>query len=133
MKLFTSNYARHGKDPNAVCISVKPPFWYKGKTYFDLAPTWNMVNGIKKGVINEKQYTEQYLQLIEDRKLDANKVAADLGDGAIMLCYESPNDFCHRHIAAIWLQNNTTIPVYEHFYYTRILQQEQVVDKLFEP
>ena len=24
-------------------------------------------------------------------------------DGDVMLCYEKPSDFCHRHILAAWL------------------------------
>jgi len=120
MKLYTSNYARHGRDPNSVCISIRPPAWYTGKAYYPLAPTWQMVKDSKSGKITKKEYTIQYLQLLEDRKLDPKKVAEELGDGAIMLCYESPTDFCHRQIVSHWMNKNG-ISVQEIF----LMEQEQ--------
>lgn len=114
MKLFTSNYARHGRDPNAVCISIKPIWWFKGRCYYALAPTWDIVTGVKNGSIDEKQYTLEYLKILD--KLDPQKVVDDLGDNAIMLCYESPKDFCHRHIVAHWLNKNLGLDVQEIFF-----------------
>lgn len=119
MTLYTSNYARHGRDPKAVCISIKPIWWFKGKCYYPLAPTWDIVNGVKSGEIDEKEYTKQYLKILE--KLDPQKVVDDLGDGAIMLCYESPKDFCHRHIVSYWLNKELGMDVQEMFF----LQQKE--------
>lgn len=119
MKLYTSNYARHGKDPNAVCISIKPIWWFKGRCYYPLAPTWDIVNGVKSKQISEKEYTVRYLEILD--KLDPQKVVDDLGDNAIMLCYESPSDFCHRHIVSHWLNKNLNLDVQEMFY----LQQKE--------
>lgn len=102
MKLYTSNYARNGKNPNAVGISIKPPHWYKGKNYLALAPTWDIVLGVKDGTITQGQYTQVYKTILA--KLDPQTVANELGEGAVMLCYESPKDFCHRHIVAEWMR-----------------------------
>lgn len=101
MKLYTSNYARNHDHPNAVGISIVPPKWYKGKGYPRLAPTWDMVKDYKNGVIDEAEYTRKYLKILEN--LNPTTVATILGDGAVMLCYESPTDFCHRHIVAVWM------------------------------
>lgn len=114
MKLYTSNYARHGKDPKAVCISIKPMWWFKGRCYYPLAPSWEIVEGVKSGRITEKEYTIEYLKKLET--LDPQKVVDDLGDGAIMLCYESPKDFCHRHIVAHWLNKKLGLDVQEMFF-----------------
>lgn len=113
MKLYTSNYARNGNNRNAVAISIKPPKWYKGKQYLSLAPSWDIVMGVKAGEITEDEYTYRYLELLNTRELDPFKVANELGDGAVMLCYESPKDFCHRHIVATWIQESTCIEVVE--------------------
>jgi len=126
MTLFTSNYARHGKDPNAVCISIKPIWWFKGRCYYPLAPTWDIVLGHKKGEIDDKGYTTEYLKILA--KLDPKKVVEDLGDGAIMLCYESPKDFCHRHIVAHWLNKELNLGVDEIFF----IQQREKERKEFE-
>jgi uncharacterized protein (DUF488 family) len=131
MKLYTSNYARHAKDPNAVCISVKAPYWYKGKAYYPLAPTWELVRAKKAGEIDEKEYTIRYLQLLEDRGLDPKKVAEELGDGAIMLCYESPKDFCHRQIVSWWMNKNG-ISVEEVFFKEQAEKADSTVERFLK-
>lgn len=114
MKIFTSYYARNGKHPAAISISAKAPFYYKGKAYLALAPSWDLLKEYKEGRIDADGYTEWYMRLLtEERKLDPEKVLADLGDGAIMLCYEKIGDFCHRHIAAQWLRQTTGVDVEE--------------------
>jgi len=69
--------------------------------------------GVKAGLITEDEYTYQYLDILKARELDPLKIVSELGDGAVMLCYESPKDFCHRHIVATWIQENTGIEVVE--------------------
>lgn len=103
MKLYTSNYARNGRHMKAVAISIRPPYWYKGKDYLDLAPTWDIVLGVKDGTVTQGEYIDVYNQILS--KLDPQQVANELGDGAIMLCYESPNDFCHRHLVSQWMRD----------------------------
>lgn len=70
--------------------------------YKPLAPDWKSIVGpYKDGLITENEYVRRYhLQL---DKLDPKKVVEELGENAILLCYETPNLFCHRHIAARWL------------------------------
>ena len=113
-KLYTSNYARNSKHPKAMSISAVAPRWYKGKAYLDLAPTWDFLNEYKEGKIDQVEYTKRYMNLLLNvRQLDPQKVVDDLEDGTVMLCYESPNDFCHRHIVAKWLMDNTDVIVEE--------------------
>lgn len=102
MKLYTSNYARNGSNPNAVAISIRPPDWYRGRTYADLAPTWEIVMGVKQGTITNDEYTRRYKLILS--KLDPHTTVNNLGEGAILLCYESPDKFCHRHLVAEWLR-----------------------------
>ncbi len=110
-QLFTSYYAKKGTDPKAVSISAKAPHYFHGRWYLKLAPTWEMINGIRNGGWSEYDYTAAYLEKLED--LDPFQVVDDLEDGSIMLCYEVPSDFCHRHIAAEWIQQETGIIVRE--------------------
>lgn len=128
IKLYTSNYARHGRDPKAVCISIKPIWWFKGRCYMDLAPTWDIVMGVKSGEIDDKRYTEEYLKILA--KLDPQKVVDDLGDGTIMLCYESPKDFCHRHIVAHWLNKHLGLNIQEIFFMEQRKKEQAKSDLL---
>ena len=55
--------------------------------------------------MTESDYVYEYLQLLNTtRKLNPQQVVDDLDDGSILLCYEVPSEFCHRHIAAEWIQ-----------------------------
>ena len=100
----TSYFAKSKNNPNAVVITSGKPRWYKGKWYAKLAPPKELVISYKKGEINEEQYTEIYLKCIKDRNLTPQEVLNDLGNDAILLCYEGKGKFCHRHIAAEWLR-----------------------------
>lgn len=125
--MFTSNYARHGTDRNAVAISAKPPPWYVGVTYPILAPSWEIINGIKSGRLTQQQYTAEYLKLIKARGASPNRTLADLGNNAILLCYESPTEFCHRQIVACWIENELGIKVPE----ISTIVQPSLVDDVF--
>lgn len=46
-------------------------------------------------------------------KLNPEKVYNELGDDAILLCWEKSNTFCHRYIVAEWFYKNLQIEVEE--------------------
>lgn len=112
-KLFTSYYARSGELPSAVAISAKSPSFYKGKRYLKLAPSWDLLNAYKSGQVDERGYTEWYLRLLAERKLTPQQVVDELEEGSVLLCYEGPGKFCHRHIVAEWLEAGADVKVEE--------------------
>jgi uncharacterized protein YeaO (DUF488 family) len=126
MELFTSNYSRHGVFPTSVAVSRKPPDGYKGRWFVELAPSWALINALKTHEINKDQYTEWYYESVLCG-LDAHEVVEKLGDGAIMLCFESPTDFCHRHLIAEWITEETGIIVREK----ALIKEPSLVDDLF--
>lgn len=59
------------------------------------------------------RYTERFVAERLD-KLDKGQVIKDIlvlaqGKIPVLMCYEEPGEFCHRHIVAKWLQENTGI------------------------
>ena len=104
----TSNYARSSKNPNAVAISRGVPKWYQGRRYMPLAPSWELVKTAGDETLYRQLYHEQVLS-----KLDPYQVYSALGPNAIMLCWESPGKFCHRRLAAEWLENALGITIAE--------------------
>jgi DNA-directed RNA polymerase subunit N (RpoN/RPB10) len=80
-------------------------FW-SGERYMPLAPTPDMLK-IEDAAEYEKAYRERILE-----KLDPQKVYDDLGENAVILCYEKWDDVkigkkhCHRRIIAKWLEDN---------------------------
>lgn len=97
----TSNYWISGRNPNAVSIAAKAPDWYKGRQFKELAPKYSFFKKYKEDH-DEEFYTRQYYKEVLD-KLDPQKVYDELGEDAILLCYEKPGKFCHRHLVSAWL------------------------------
>ena len=107
----TSYYSKSASSPNAVSIAGRAPTWYKGREYKKLAPKYWFFKKYKEDG-DEKFYTEQYQKEVLD-KLDVQTVFNELGEDAILLCWESPEKFCHRHLVANWLNKNLDIKVTE--------------------
>lgn len=101
-------YLKCGLHP--VSISVKCPDWYNGAEYKKLAPKWDFFNEWKNGSHkgDNEYFIKNYKELVLD-KLEPAQVMKELEeltgaslDKIIFLCYEKPEDFCHRHLAADW-------------------------------
>lgn len=106
----TSYFAKY-KGENAVSIAGKCPDWFKGRQYKKLAPKYNFFQKYKLDG-DEKYYTEQF-QIQVLNKLDAKKVYEELGENAVLLCWEKSGKFCHRHLVAEWFQKELGIEVNE--------------------
>jgi hypothetical protein len=109
--IYTGYFAKLKTYENAglipVSIAGKAPNFYKGVQYKGLAPRWEMFNDWKKGKIDDMQYTSIFLQHLETLDKEAVRRALEnFGENVILLCYEKPGDFCHRHIVADWLESN---------------------------
>lgn len=46
-------------------------------------------------------------------KLDPKTVYDELGEDAVIMCWESSEKFCHRHIVADWLEQQLGIKIKE--------------------
>lgn len=98
---------------DCISISRNPPRGYKGKCLDVLAPSVELLCGMKNGYIGESAFNHKYLSEIEfaiDGNFDKLK---RLIDGKVLLCYEKPEDFCHRHILAEWLREKLSMEVCE--------------------
>lgn len=110
--IYTSYFARLKYLPdNVIPISIcgKAPSWYKGLQYKKLAPKYDFFMKWKDNHDN-KQYIESFNEQVLSR-LDVREVIEELFDMAnskdiCLICYEKPNDFCHRHLVSNWLNNN---------------------------
>lgn len=108
MIIYTSNFSKSSRDPKAVSICRNPPSWYNGRRYSLLAPP----KEIYRVGLSPEQFRSEYYRLVLDR-LNVEKVINNLGDGAVLLCFEKASDFCHRQIVAEWINNKTGIVVQE--------------------
>lgn len=113
--MFTGYYAKMKKYTDAGLIPVSiagwAPDWYKGLQYKKLAPKWIFFNEWKTG--SHKGDNDYYIREFNAQvldKLDAFAVVSELekmtgvdDSKIVLLCYEKPKDFCHRHLVANWL------------------------------
>lgn len=103
--IYTSYFAKSATRPNAISIALSSPKFFKGKHYDRLAPTWDLLKWHKNGEIDEHRYKEIYMNLLKTRNVTPGQIAQDL-NGMVLLCWEKPDKFCHRHIVRDWLKEN---------------------------
>jgi hypothetical protein len=76
-----------------------------------LAPTKELLEGIKNGSITQEEYKSQYKEQVRNRFQNFTEFNgfddwmhvfhdefSDKYSAVVFLCYEKPTDFCHRHI-----------------------------------
>mgnify|MGYP001183215749 CR=1 FL=1 len=108
--IYTSYYAKSAKLPNAISISKGTPKWFPGPSYEPLFPEWDLILNYRNGKITEDEYRIRYNDHLS--KLDPNVVYKEL-KGKVLLCWETSNQFCHRHLVAEWLNKHLGITVRE--------------------
>ena len=122
--IFTSYFARIKDFPdNVIPVSIcgRAPDGYKGLQYKKLAPDYDAfirwkcdrddaryIERYKERVLAKldplRTITELHMLLPELIKLDMRSPVYTSPDYHIALvCYERPDDFCHRHLVANWL------------------------------
>lgn len=105
---FSKVYTFKGFD--FVSIAAKAPADFKGRQYKKLAPSWQIFKKYKKDR-DEQAYTKEYLKILD--RLDPQTVLDELGEDAVLLCYERPGEFCHRQLVALWLEAELGITIEE--------------------
>jgi len=109
MKIYTSyfgNWRKWPKDAVVVSIARKKPLFWRGLEYKDLAPEEKMLRAWRNGELTKIAFEDWFEeQLGKLDKWDVKRDMALIGDGhdVILVCYEKPDEFCHRHIVAKWL------------------------------
>lgn len=117
--IYTTYFAQIKRLPEFVipiAICGKSPDWYKGIEYKKLAPKYDFFQKWKETHDNDyyiKCFNEQVLA-----SLNPEEVVKELYNKAgiwdnlaekfdiALVCYEKPEDFCHRHLVADWLNKN---------------------------
>jgi len=122
-KIYTSYFAKirsFPKDfePIAICGGI--PSWYNGSWTKILAPKIGFFNEWKYNNHDNQYYTDHFYSEVLS-ELDPDEIVSKLfeisGKEKILclICYEKPEDFCHRHLVAEWLNKNATDIIVEEF------------------
>ncbi len=107
----TKEYEQTGLIP--VGISGKIPDGFNGVRYQKLAPKYDWWHEWHDKKLSNEWFKDKYYDTVLN-ELDPGvviKELQDLGKDVILLCYETPEKFCHRHLVAEWLNEklNTNI------------------------
>ena len=106
--MYTGYFGAAKKYParfRLISIARFSRFW-QGDKYIKLAPPPELLK-IDDRELYQRLYVEKVLGC-----LDPREIYADLGDSAVLLCYEKCADvrqglsFCHRRIVAQWLEEH---------------------------
>ena len=106
--MFSSNFARVRwlpADLRPVAISIGLPHWYRGERELRLAPTRESLPWPRR------RFDPFFNSLLA--RLDPAQLYADLGETAVLLCWESPNVWCHRRRVAEWFEEALGVEVPE--------------------
>ena len=135
MKFFTSYYSNIKKirelHPDYIIVSISGglddyivplvDIWDRR-----LAPKKDFFNEYKaspEGLLREKEYVKQFKNkvLIREDETSINDIFKSWSDKAglqksfVIMCYETPEDFCHRHIVAEEIEAKYGVEVPELF------------------
>ena len=108
MKIYTSYFAKSAQLPKSmvqIAICLYRPKWYKGFHISALAPSAKLLYDYKC-THDKVAYTAQFCSYLETLNADGIvELLSYLSRGldVVLLCYERPQDFCHRQLVARWL------------------------------
>ncbi len=100
--------------------SLYTPHWFKLpnihlNSRFKVAPTKYLLDGYKDGSIDQEEYASEYIYGIL-AKVDRQELLRFLDQIAgdtdkILLCWEYPDKFCHRHILRDFLGGEVELDI----------------------
>lgn len=110
MRVYTSNY-RNCKNSKGISISGDggKQVGFQGKRIKELAPklSWWKVWHENIGQVPEDENLAFYIMSYYEtvlKPLGIRKVMNLIPEGSVLLCYEDPEEFCHREIVAAYLE-----------------------------
>lgn len=125
MKIYTSYFGqlKHLNEDEIVPIAIcrYSPKYYNGLVYQDIAPSESILNSCRSSHI---EYIQRFYQEILANR-DPIKVIKDICElsnnkDCALLCYETPDKFCHRFLVKKWLEDSLHINNIEEYNYTSI-------------
>lgn len=105
---YFSNWRRFPKTATTISICGKAPNYYYGLQYKKLAPKIGFFMEWKENGDNDfyiKHFNDEVLSKLNPEGVIKELKSLSQTEDIILLCYEKPSDFCHRHIVAEWLSS----------------------------
>lgn len=117
MKIYTSYFAKAAILRKAgivpIGVALWPPRFFRGISMKQVAPRRYMLDDRLTDEEYIRMYRNNVLRLVDARSFIQDLERASRGMDVALCCFEKPGDFCHRHILAKWLNEQTGIEVSE--------------------
>lgn len=117
MKIYTSYFAKAAILRKAgivpIGVALWPPCFFRGISMKQVAPRRYMLDDRLTDEEYIRMYRNDVLRLVDARSFIQDLERASRGMDVALCCFEKPGDFCHRHILAKWLNEQTGIEVSE--------------------
>ena len=108
--IYTSYFAklREVRDTGLVPVSIaqRKPRGVEVLSYKKLAPPWALVKEYKQSgdtLLYTRVYFDTILNKLNQYQVISELVLCASSSNIVLICYEKPEDFCHRHLVAQWL------------------------------
>ena len=117
MKIYTSYFAKAAILRKAgivpIGVALWPPRFFRGISMKQVALRRYMLDDRLTDEEYIRMYRNDVLRLVDARSFIQDLERASRGMDVALCCFEKPGDFCHRHILAKWLNEQTGIEVSE--------------------
>lgn len=133
MNIYTSYYTNKSIPKNFIKVAISSKVFeqfQKDISIFekDLSPSWSIFKEYtdkKDEKLYVKRFKEEILSKINlKEKIDFWKTK---GENIVLLCYEKPNEFCHRHIIAEEIENLLDIKINEYGFENEIKKDYKII------
>jgi uncharacterized protein (DUF488 family) len=135
MNIYTSYFAKiKALEKNGIVpigISLYPPKWFDGNNIKFLAPTYRTFSA-KTQEEYIKLYHNDVLKKLDIKLLKDIMLQMSKGRDIALLCFESPADFCHRHLLADFLNKKYGYNIEEYVFEKPVKKQVDKGSTLFD-
>lgn len=118
MKIYTSYFANRLKLQNAGIISVSialyPPRWFRGIITKYVSPTYDILHNTSTEEEYTKRFNSEILNHRDPKKFIQSLEQTARGKDIALCCFEMPNEFCHRHLVAKWMNEQLGLDIEEY-------------------
>ena len=109
-----ASYRRDGLKPYSITysdrIKLDKVIWF--------IPSIKLIKSYKSGLISDAEYIKSYTAQLDSHEYSIMQSLSDIlmhtESDIILLCYEKPGKFCHRHVLANWLSSKLGITIKEY-------------------
>lgn len=117
MKIYTSYFSNGAKLSKAgimmIGIALYPPKWFDGPSIKYVSPSWDILHNAESHDVYTQRFKDEILKRRDPRVFINNIERIANGRDVALCCFEKPEDFCHRHLVAKWLNEKLGLKVEE--------------------